>query len=46
MEGKELESQKASSSSSDNAETSPSHEDPGSDSEEMSAWEKRLEGLE
>ena len=46
MEGKELESQKAASSSSDNAQASPSHEDSGSDSEEMSAWEKRLEGLE
>ena len=46
MEGKDLESQKATSSSSDNAKTSPTHEDPGSISEEMSAWEKRLEGLE
>ena len=46
MEGKELESQKATSSSGDNGQASPSHENSGSDSEEMSAWEKRLEGLE
>ena len=45
MEGKELESQKASSKSEDN-ETNTSHEDSDTESEEMSAWEKRLEGLE
>ena len=45
MEGKELESQKATSES-ENNETSTSNEDSDTESEEMSAWEKRLEGLE
>tara|TARA_A100000164_G_scaffold266006_1_gene237900 strand:- start:59 stop:415 length:357 start_codon:yes stop_codon:yes gene_type:complete len=46
MEGKLLETKKVSSGS-QNAETgSIQQEDSDSDSEEMSAWEKRLEGLE
>ena len=46
MEGKVLDAKKASSSAQNIKTDSMQQEDSDSDSEEMSAWEKRLEGLE
>ena len=46
MEGKVLDPKKASSSAQNIKTDSMQQEDSDSDSEEMSAWEKRLEGLE
>ena len=46
MEGKVLEAKKVSSDDQSTKTDSMQQEDSESDSEEMSAWEKRLEGLE
>ena len=46
MEGKVLEAKKVSSGDQNTETDSMQQEDSESDSEEMSAWEKRLEGLE
>ena len=46
MEGKELAPKKATSSANNSVTDTSQEENPVSNTEEMSAWEKRLEGLE
>ena len=46
MEGKELSTNTASSNAQNEENASSQPDDSGSTNEEMSAWEKRLEGLE